>query len=72
MVYRMQCSTNCVIYTALAKAAEDEDLKQAFTSHLAHTRGQVDRLKTVFELLDEKPTDKHCKGMEGLVKEGQE
>jgi len=25
----------------LAKAAEDEDLKQAFTSHLAQTRGQV-------------------------------
>jgi ferritin-like metal-binding protein YciE len=56
----------------LAKAAEDEDLKQAFTSHLEQTRGQVDRLKKVFELLDEKPTGKHCNGMEGLIEEGQE
>jgi ferritin-like metal-binding protein YciE len=56
----------------LAKAAEDEDLKQAFTSHLEQTRGQVDCLKKVFELLDEKPTGKHCNGMEGLIEEGQE
>lgn len=56
----------------LAKAAEDEDLKQAFISHLEQTRGQVDRLKKVFELLDEKPTGKHCNGMEGLIEEGQE
>jgi ferritin-like metal-binding protein YciE len=56
----------------LAKAAEDEDLKQAFTSHLEQTRGQVDRLKKVFEILDERPTGKHCNGMEGLIEEGQE
>jgi ferritin-like metal-binding protein YciE len=56
----------------LAKAAEGEDLKEAFTSHLEQTRGQVDRLKKVFELLDEKPTGKHCNGMEGLIEEGQE
>jgi ferritin-like metal-binding protein YciE len=56
----------------LAKAAEGEDLKQAFTSHLEQTRGQVERLKKVFELLDEKPTGKHCNGMEGLIEEGQE
>jgi ferritin-like metal-binding protein YciE len=56
----------------LAKAAEGEDLKQAFTSHLEQTRGQVDRLKKVFKLLDEKPTGKHCNGMEGLIEEGQE
>jgi ferritin-like metal-binding protein YciE len=56
----------------LAKAAEDKDLKQAFTSHLEQTRGQVERLRKVFELLDEKPTGKHCNGMEGLIEEGQE
>jgi ferritin-like metal-binding protein YciE len=56
----------------LAKAAEDQELQQAFTSHLEQTRGQVDRLKKVFELLDEKPTGKHCNGMEGLIEEGQE
>ena len=56
----------------LAQAAKGEDLKQAFTSHLEQTRGQVDRLKKVFDLLDEKPTGKHCTGMEGLIEEGQE
>jgi ferritin-like metal-binding protein YciE len=56
----------------LAKAAGGEDLKEAFTSHLEQTRGQADRLKKVFELLDEKPTGKHCSGMEGLIEEGQE
>ena len=56
----------------LAKAAEDESLKQAFTSHLEQTRGQVERLKKVFEILDEKPTGKHCNGMEGLIEEGEE
>jgi ferritin-like metal-binding protein YciE len=56
----------------LAKAAEDQELKQAFTSHLEQTRGHVDRLKKVFDLLDQKPTGKHCKGMEGLIEEGQE
>jgi ferritin-like metal-binding protein YciE len=56
----------------LAKAAEAEDLKQAFASHLEQTRGQVDRLKKVFEILDERPTGKHCNGMEGLIEEGQE
>jgi ferritin-like metal-binding protein YciE len=56
----------------LAKAAEGEDLKEAFTSHLEQTRAQVDRLKKVFELLEEKPTGKHCSGMEGLIEEGQE
>jgi ferritin-like metal-binding protein YciE len=56
----------------LAKAAEGEDLKEAFTSHLEQTRGHVDRLKKIFEFLDEKPTGKHCNGMEGLIEEGQE
>jgi ferritin-like metal-binding protein YciE len=56
----------------LAKAAEDQDLKQAFTNHLEQTRGHVERLKKVFELLDEKPTGKHCNGMKGLIEEGQE
>jgi ferritin-like metal-binding protein YciE len=55
-----------------AKAAEDEELQQAFSEHLEETKGQVDRLKQVFSLLQEKPTGKHCNGMEGLVEEGKE
>ncbi len=56
----------------LAKAAEDEELKQAFTDHLEETKGHVERLKQVFTHLEEKPTGKHCNGMEGLIEEGKE
>jgi ferritin-like metal-binding protein YciE len=56
----------------LAKAAEDDDLRQAFSEHLDETTGQVDRLKQVFALLEEKPTGKHCNGMEGRIEEGKE
>jgi ferritin-like metal-binding protein YciE len=56
----------------MAKGATDPELKTAFTDHLEQTKGQVERLKQVFEQLEEKPTGEHCNGMEGLIKEGQE
>src|ERR1700761_7284151 len=56
----------------LAKAAQDEELQQSFSEHLEETTGQVERLKEVFSLLEERPTGKHCKGMEGLIEEGKE
>jgi Mn-containing catalase len=56
----------------MAKAAKDGDLKAAFEDHLEQTKGHVERLKEVFELLGEKPKAKPCKGMAGLVEEGQE
>jgi ferritin-like metal-binding protein YciE len=56
----------------LAKAAEDEELKEAFSNHLEETKGHVERLKQIFTLLEEKPTGKHCNGMEGLIEEGKE
>jgi ferritin-like metal-binding protein YciE len=56
----------------LSKAAENQELRQAFASHLEETKGHVERLKQIFALLEEKPTGKHCKGMEGLIEEGKE
>ena len=56
----------------LSKAAENEELKQAFSDHLEETKGHVERLKQVFTLLEQKPTGKHCNGMEGLIEEGKE
>jgi len=56
----------------MAKAANDPKLKLAFQKHLDETKGHVDRLKQAFELLGAKPKAKPCKGMEGLVAEGQE
>ncbi len=55
-----------------AKAAESAELKQIFLTHLDETKGQVERLKQVFELLGKKPTGKHCSGMEGAIDEVKE
>ncbi|MGI4756612.1 MAG: ferritin-like domain-containing protein [Janthinobacterium lividum] len=60
------------IVKALPKALKevsDEKLKQAMTAHLEETKGQVTRLRTIFEQLGEKPTGKHCDGTEGCLKE---
>jgi Mn-containing catalase len=56
----------------MARAAHDPKLKQAFEKHLEETKGQVERLKQAFEMLGAKPKAKPCKGMQGLVEEGQE
>src|SRR5271154_6625120 len=54
----------------LAKGAKNSELKALFTAHLEETKGQVERLKQVFEKLEEKPTGQHCNGMEGVIEEG--
>jgi ferritin-like metal-binding protein YciE len=56
----------------MAKAATSEELSSAFTEHLEQTKGQVQRLEQIFEMLEENPKGKKCVGMEGLVKEGAE
>jgi ferritin-like metal-binding protein YciE len=56
----------------LAKGAKSPKLKTLFTAHLAETKGQVERLKQVFALLEEKPTGEHCNGMEGVIEEGKD
>ena len=56
----------------MAKAASAPELKQAIEMHLEETRGQVERLEQVFELLDVTKRAKPCAAMEGLISEGQE
>lgn len=56
----------------MIKAAENEELKEAFETHLEETERQVERLDEVFEMLGEKPKAKKCKAMQGLLKEGEE
>ena len=56
----------------LAKAATSPELEKAFTSHLAETKGHVDRLEQIFKELGVPARGKRCKGMEGLVEEGKE
>lgn len=56
----------------MAKAAHSDLLRLAFEKHLDETRGQVDRLKEAFELLGLAAKPKPCKGMAGLLEEGNE
>jgi ferritin-like metal-binding protein YciE len=56
----------------MAKAASSEELRQGFEEHLEQTKGHVERLQQIFEMLEEKGTGKKCLGMEGLIKEGTE
>lgn len=56
----------------MAEAAHHPKLREAFEKHLGQTEGQVERLKKAFELLGEKAQPKPCKGMQGLIEEGEE
>jgi ferritin-like metal-binding protein YciE len=56
----------------MAKTANSEELRTGFEGHLEQTRGHVQRLEQIFKELGEKPSGKKCKGMEGLLAEGQE
>src|SRR6202012_5983932 len=52
----------------MAKAASGEELKNAFTEHLAVTKEHVTRLDKVFELLGYKAESKKWEAMEGITK----
>ena len=54
----------------MRKAATNPQLQDAFNTHLAQTEQQVARLERIFEQLGKSPKGKHCKGMEGLIEEG--
>jgi ferritin-like metal-binding protein YciE len=56
----------------MARAAADDQLAQAFLDHLEETRGQVERIDEVVELLNLKLKRIKCAAMEGLVKEGRD
>ena len=56
----------------MVKAAKHPELKQGFADHLEQTKGHVQRLEQVCEMLGVSPRGKKCAGMEGLIKEAQE
>lgn len=56
----------------MADAATNAQLKQAFQTHLGQTKGQIDRLKAVFKLLDHRPKSSTCEAMKGLIREGED
>ena len=56
----------------MAKATENEELRAAFEEHLEITRMQIGRLEEIFKTLGMAARGKTCKGMKGLIEEGQE
>lgn len=62
------------LYKALPKlrdAATSQKLAQAFEKHTRETEAQMGILDQVFEAMGEKPKDKKCEAMEGLIKEAE-
>ena len=56
----------------MIRAASNKDLQRAFSLHERQTQQHVKRLDRIFRMLDESSRGKKCKGMEGLLEEGQE
>jgi len=56
----------------MAKAARFDRLRELFELHLQETELQIERINECFELLGVSARAKPCKGMMGLVEEGQE
>jgi ferritin-like metal-binding protein YciE len=56
----------------MAKAAESDELREAFEMHLAETEEQISRLEEVAEGLGEKLKRKTCAAMKGLLEEAQD
>lgn len=56
----------------MSKASHNEDLREAFDSHLEETVRQVGRIEKCFEILELRAVGKKCLAMDGLVKEGAE
>jgi ferritin-like metal-binding protein YciE len=52
--------------------ASRRELKAAFKSHLAETRGHARRIEQALKTLSEGPSEKTCDAMKGLLEEGRE
>lgn len=51
-------------------AASDDELRGALEQHLEVTREQKERLHGIFGEMGKKPGGHECKGMKGLIEEG--
>ena len=55
-----------------AKAAEHDELRQAFETHAEESAIQVERLQQVFEIIGKSARGKTCEAMQGLTAEMEE
>lgn len=56
----------------MAKAASNRQLSSAFNQHLVQTKRHAKRLEDILKSQDESTRGPTCKGMEGLIAEGNE
>jgi ferritin-like metal-binding protein YciE len=56
----------------MAKAAQSDELKQAFLTHKDETEGQIERLQQVFEIVGKRAQGKTCEAIKGILEEGEE
>jgi ferritin-like metal-binding protein YciE len=56
----------------MAKAATNKQLADGFKLHLEETKAQAERLERILKSHDETTRGPKCKGMEGLIAEGDE
>jgi len=56
----------------MAKAATNQQLKEAFTLHREETQGQVERLQKAFEALGKRARGVTCEAINGLIEETEE
>jgi ferritin-like metal-binding protein YciE len=56
----------------LMKESSSEELTSALETHLGETENQVSRLERAFKALGETAKGKECKGIKGIIEEGDE
>jgi ferritin-like metal-binding protein YciE len=56
----------------MAEKAANPQLRQAFEEHHRQTEEQVRRLDRIFDSMEHEPGGQRCKGMEGLIEEGED
>jgi ferritin-like metal-binding protein YciE len=56
----------------MAKAAESEELKNAFLTHRDETEHHVERLQQIFEIIGKRAQAKTCEAIKGILEEGEE
>jgi len=56
----------------MAQAAGSPELRSAFEQHLRQTQVHADRLNRILERLGESPKGGKCKGVEGILDEGED
>jgi ferritin-like metal-binding protein YciE len=56
----------------MAKAAQSQKLKEAFTLHREETQGQIERLQKAFEAVGKRARGQTCEAVNGLIEETEE